>query len=165
MFTSHYELVWRVVRRFGVPGHAADDAAQQVFLVAAERLDDIVVASERSFLYGTAIRVAKAQRRRADREPPTDTVDERRASGPSPEAETELRRARALLDRVLDELGDDIREVFVLHELESLTMREIAEILGLPPGTVASRLRRAREAFREQVARLSAAPGESGGVR
>jgi RNA polymerase sigma-70 factor (ECF subfamily) len=50
----------------------------------------------------------------------------------------------------------DLRAVFTLYELEELKMNEIAELLGVPAGTVASRLRRAREHFEAQVARLQA---------
>jgi len=64
----------------------------------------------------------------------------------------------ALAERLLDELPREQREVFVLHELEQMTGREIATLTGLPIGTVRSRLRRARESFRRQLAELQ--PGE-----
>jgi RNA polymerase sigma-70 factor, ECF subfamily len=56
---------------------------------------------------------------------------------------------------VLDAMPIELRAVFVLFELEGMTSPEIAAISGLPPGTVASRLRRARERFRELVAQTS----------
>jgi RNA polymerase sigma-70 factor (ECF subfamily) len=65
-------------------------------------------------------------------------------------------RARDLLDRVLDEMDLDLRVVFVLYELEEMTMADIASSLELAPGTVASRLRRARADFGERVARYRA---------
>jgi RNA polymerase sigma-70 factor (ECF subfamily) len=49
----------------------------------------------------------------------------------------------------------DLRVVFTLHELEEMSMSEIAELVGIPAGTVASRLRRARQDFEAIVARLS----------
>jgi len=52
-----------------------------------------------------------------------------------------------MLDEVLNRLPVDLRTVFVLHELEGLEVREIAEIEGIPVGTASSRLRRAREEF------------------
>jgi RNA polymerase sigma-70 factor (ECF subfamily) len=58
---------------------------------------------------------------------------------------------------ILDELSLDLRAVFVLHELEEQTIADIATILGIPPGTAASRLRRARTLFYERVARESLA--------
>jgi RNA polymerase sigma-70 factor (ECF subfamily) len=77
---------------------------------------------------------------------------------PAPGADVALddERARRLLDDVLDRLPMDLRAVFVLAELEELTMATIAELLELPPGTVASRLRRARERFAEEAARVRA---------
>lgn len=151
MFQAHYELVWRLVRRLGVAQDAADDAAQQVFLVAAERLDDIAVGSERAFLYGTALHVARSVRRKSGREPATDRGEELICAAPRPDELMERKRARETLDVVLETLSEDLRIVFVLHEFESLTMREIAEILALPPGTIASRLRRARENFQAEL--------------
>jgi len=59
--------------------------------------------------------------------------------------------ARDLLDRVLDKMPDDLRSVFVLFELEELTVDEVAALLGLPRGTVATRLRRARVVFQKQA--------------
>jgi RNA polymerase sigma-70 factor (ECF subfamily) len=66
----------------------------------------------------------------------------------------EQRRARAALDSILEKLGDGLRSVFVLHEIEQLTMSEISDALGIAPGTVASRLRRARERFTLLAARF-----------
>ena len=56
----------------------------------------------------------------------------------------------------------DLRTVFVLFELEELTMAEIAELLGLAPGTVASRLRRARQDYGAAVHRLRLRAGKQG---
>src|SRR5262245_46546036 len=60
MFTAHHALVWRMLRRRGLDPDTAADATQQTFLVAAERLADIHLDSERAFLVGTALRVARA---------------------------------------------------------------------------------------------------------
>jgi RNA polymerase sigma-70 factor (ECF subfamily) len=72
----------------------------------------------------------------------------------NPEQLTDQRQARAMLDRVLDQMDIDLRTVFVLHEFEELNMSEIADVLEIPRGTVASRLRRARLEFRERVIAL-----------
>src|SRR5690242_16242078 len=63
MFNEHHDFIWRLVRRLGLSAGSADDAAQHVFLVAAERLTDIKPGSERAFLFGTALRVARSQSR------------------------------------------------------------------------------------------------------
>ena len=70
---------------------------------------------------------------------------------------TGQKRQRELLDGVLDGLDGDLRSVFVLYEIEELTMAEIAAALEIPPGTVASRLRRARALFSERVRALELA--------
>ena len=62
MFNDHYDFIWRLLRRLGVGSEKADDASQQVFLVAAERMQRIKEGSERSFLFGIALRVAHAGR-------------------------------------------------------------------------------------------------------
>lgn len=152
---EHFEFVWRSVRRLGVPEADADDATQQVFIVAAGKLRVIAEGSERAFLFGAALRVAshvrRAQKRRGE---VTYAVTEPEDGSPSAEELIDRRRARALLDEVLKELPLDVRAVFVLFELEEMTLSEIATLLGIPPGTAASRLRRGRELFQSAVVRL-----------
>jgi RNA polymerase sigma-70 factor (ECF subfamily) len=155
LFTAHFEFVWRSLRRLGVPAATIDDAAQEVFVVASRRLLAIVPGKEKAFLFGTALRIA-AGVRRADRRRP-DVLDETIATNLPPIDElVDRKRALELLDAIIASFPDDIRAVFVLFELEGMTMAEIAGCLGLRPGTVASRLRRAREHFRAVVARLEA---------
>ena len=62
---------------------------------------------------------------------------------------------------MLAELPLELRAVFVLYELEQMTMAEIAESLALPPGTVASRLRRARSSFEALAASALPAGGDT----
>jgi RNA polymerase sigma-70 factor (ECF subfamily) len=66
---------------------------------------------------------------------------------------------RELLDGVLDQMDESLRATFVLHEFEEMSTAEIAEVLSIPRGTVASRLRRARTEFRERVAALDGFAG------
>lgn len=152
-------LVWRLVRRLGLPAGDADDATQEVFLLAARRLADIVPGHERAFLVSAAVRIAASTRRRVERrrEVPHEP-DLLAASALTPERLLEQRQARALFDAVVDELDEELRPVFVLFEVEDLSRSEIAEALGLAEGTVASRLRRARLQFEAKVTRLLANP-------
>lgn len=156
---EHFEFVWRSVRRLGVPSADADDAAQEVFVVTARKLASIEIDREKSFLFGTAVRVASTRRRTRRRHPedPAETLDARPREGdPSPEERLELSEARAALQGILDAMNDEQRAVFVLAELEETPVREIAALLDVPVGTVSSRLRAAREAFANEVKRLSA---------
>jgi len=146
---EHFNPVWRLLRRLGVPSDSLEDAAQEVFVVLARRVEAIAPGSEKSYLFGTALRVAKGIRRRNARErlrhEPLE--DEYLRDLATPEAELERRRRLALLQELLGKLQDPERTVFVLFELEGLTLVEIARLLELPRGTVASRLRRARSRF------------------
>ena len=158
MVSAYFDFVWRSLRRLGVPETDVDDCAQQVFWVAARKLDDIQAASERAFLFSTAMRVASDARRSRSRrrEVHEDDAAEAFDPGPDPEQIADRQEARAVLDQVLDAMPMDLRAPFVLFELEELPTAEIATMLDLPAGTVASRLRRAREEFQSIVARLKA---------
>jgi RNA polymerase sigma-70 factor, ECF subfamily len=160
IFHQHYDFVWRSVRRLGVPPDGVDDAAQEVFVVVSRRLDAIERGKEKAFLFGTAMRVAAdARRARARRRQSPDEAPEPADASPAPDELVDRKRARELLDELVAQLPDDTRPVFVLFELEGMTMAEIAAVLELAPGTVASRLRRAREVFAAFVARRDAAQG------
>ena len=154
MFNEHHDFIWRLLRRLGLSTGAADDAAQHVFLVAAERVLDIKLGSERSFLFGTALRVARSQNRSDRRWVLEEDMDVRRSEAGRPEELLDHQRAIELMGRILDGMTLDLRTVFVLSELEGLTMPEVAALVEIPVGTAASRLRRAREAFRAAVAEL-----------
>ena len=124
---------------------------QQTFLVAAERLRDINPDSERAFLVGTALRVAHSLGRKTARWQLEEDMDQRIADTRSTSDE---RAAVQLCDLALSKVDPDLAEVFVMFELEGLSSPEIAAALEIPLGTVASRLRRAREQFRVVVGRL-----------
>ena len=154
MFSEHHDFIWRLLRRLGLNTGGADDAAQHVFLVAAERIVDIKLGSERSFLFGTALRVARSQSRSDRRWVLEDDMDVRLSQAGRPEELIDHQRAVDLMGRILDGMTLDLRTVFVLSELEGMTMPEVATLVEIPVGTAASRLRRAREAFRAAVAQL-----------
>lgn len=158
LFDEHFDAVWRFVRRLGVREDEVDDAVQQAFVVTSQRLSSLAPGTERSFLFGTALRVAsqarRTERRRrlsdVDPQKGVDTID----PAPNPEETTALLHARELADEVLRNMPIDLRAVFVLFEADEMSMPQIAVTLGIPVGTVASRLRRAREHFETQVKRL-----------
>jgi RNA polymerase sigma-70 factor (ECF subfamily) len=157
MVASQHAFVWRTLRRLGVPDADVDDASQQVFLVIHRRLPAIAPVSERSFLFQTTLRVASQWRRahmRRREQPGLNLVDVADDAANQEEL-IDQRRARAMLDRALSSMPLKLRAVFVLFELEELTMLEIATISDLRPGTVASRLRRARQHFKQAMAALT----------
>lgn len=158
---EHFQFLWRCLRRLGVqPDHAVDDAAQRVFEIAAKKRDQILPGNERAYLFKTALLVAAEERRRS-RRAAREAFDEvallgAKAQGPQPDEALEAQQWRTRLDTVLEALGPELRSIFVLYEFERLSSPEIAELLDLPLGTVASRLRRARSEFQATAQRLRA---------
>ncbi len=151
LVADHYGFVWRVLRGFGLTPTDAEDATQQVFMIAARKLDTIDPQRARSFVYGAALRVANNARRglRRRREVPDDDASSRpEPEERGPEALTEVAQARTLLADILEQLPEKHRRVLVLAEIEQLEVPEIAALEGVPVGTAASRLRVAREQFR-----------------
>jgi RNA polymerase sigma-70 factor, ECF subfamily len=151
LINEHYEFVWRSARRLGVRSADLDDVVQEVFVVAATRLDEIT--HELGFLFRACLHAASHSRRSVQRR--REVIDEERLEHEidrraNPEQNAETAEARAQLQAILEDMPEELRVVFVLFELEQFTMSEIAQTLGIPAGTVASRLRRAREMFLER---------------
>lgn len=161
IYDEHLDFVWRSLRRLGVSEADAPDAAQEVFVVVHRKLPEFEArAKVTTWLFGICLRVASDRRRRAGTRREVVGNDDAIASvaddAPNAEHSHERRQQRALVDRILDALPMEQRAVFVLYELEEMSGDEIAAALGIPTGTVHSRLRLAREAFRAAVARIEA---------
>jgi RNA polymerase sigma-70 factor (ECF subfamily) len=160
VYEEHFRFVWRSLRRLGVRESDVPDAVQDVFLVVHRRLSEFEGRSKVStWLFGICFRVAHdrrklahVRRRAADDEPLLDCPDDRADVA----AAAERRQGLQLLEAILDDLPLEQRAVFTLFELEGMTGEDIAETLEVPLGTVYSRLRLARDAFRRAVARLNA---------
>jgi RNA polymerase sigma-70 factor (ECF subfamily) len=167
VYDEHFALVFRNIRRLGVPDAMVDDAVQEVFLVVHRRLGDFEGRSSlKTWVLSIVAHVAKDCRRSIRRKSPhtrgegpveADTVpDERRAD---PCSSAERSEGLRLLHRVLDALDDDKRAVLVMAELEQQTTAEIAEMLGENVYTIQARLRTARREF-EQAAQRERARDE-----
>ena len=154
---SHIAFVTRVLRRAGTPRAEIDDEVQRTFIVATRRLDDIHPSAERSFLFRTALNLAAHAKRKVARrrEVDSDQAAEQVERLATPEALTDQKMTRALLNGVIDQMNATWRATFVLHELEEMSMTEVADTLGIPRGTVASRLRGARNEFRARLAAIN----------
>ncbi|MGC4094596.1 MAG: sigma-70 family RNA polymerase sigma factor [Polyangiaceae bacterium] len=152
-----YALVWRFLRRLGVPASDVDDLAQIVFARVLTRAEVVAPGAERAYLMKAAYHAAfegrravkRARERAAGIEP-----EELHSLEPQPDQSLQARQQRSLLDAALTRLTPELRAVFTLFELEELSFSEIAELLDIPRGTVASRLRKARQVFTEAVKRL-----------
>jgi len=147
LFEGHAAFVWRVLARLNIPAADLPDVSQEVFLCAHRLLATFEQrCSVSTWLYGICVRVASTHRRRLLRrreqltaEPPEGTS---RAGLLSPDIALERER----LEHVLYQLPEEQAHVFILYELEELTMSEVAAALGCPLQTAYSRLYSARKA-------------------
>lgn len=145
----HLSTVFRVLRRAGVAVSDCDDVTQEVFLVVARRIADVEPGKERAFCVGVAVRKASDYRRSVGRRPRLVENVELEAVSPSPNPEqaTAISTQLTLLDTHLRQLSLEQQEVFILVAIEELSFDEAAHALGIPAGTVSSRLHRARAAL------------------
>jgi RNA polymerase sigma-70 factor (ECF subfamily) len=159
VFRAHAAYAWRLLRRLGVAERDAHDVCHDVFIIIHRRLAHIrAQSSVRSFVYSVCVRAASDYRRsarvRRERLSDDSVVD----AGATPRSEmpdkvVEHRRLTAFLMAHLERMEDAKREVFVLYEMDELTMAEVAEIVGCPPQTAYSRLHAARKEIRAAFAR------------
>jgi RNA polymerase sigma-70 factor (ECF subfamily) len=154
-YDAHVDFVWRTLWRLGVPQESLQDAVQDVFLVVHRRRADFNGRSTvRTWIFGIVLRVAKDYRRALRRKRPTTPLDDELPDGAAdPGTRTERNEGLRVLARVLDQLDDDKRTVFVMSELEQMSVPEMAEALGANPNTIYSRLRTARDEFERAVTR------------
>lgn len=158
VYARHADFVWASLSRLGVAHDDLPDQLQEVFLVVHRRLDSYDgTCAVTTWLFGICLRVASMWRRHRKRHPEdvTDTPPEREDHR-SPEGEYARRQAAVTLARALDALTPEKRAVFVMFEVDELSCDEIAEVLGVPKGTVFTRLRAARQQFEAIAARLRA---------
>jgi RNA polymerase sigma-70 factor (ECF subfamily) len=142
-----YAVALRIVRRHDV----ADDVTQEAFMRAQRALPSFDLARPfgpwiARIAANLAVNHVRSPRAREQELP--ESHSETKASDPDPLAGVLEREASAALERALGQLPAEQRSVFVLRAMEDLSYREIAEALSLSPGTVMSRLSRAREKLR-----------------
>jgi RNA polymerase sigma-70 factor (ECF subfamily) len=167
LYTAHVGFVWRCLRRLGVRESDLMDLTQKVFLTAFVKLPSFEGRSAiTSWLFGICQRVASDYRRSAPirREVSLEETQLERLGHEHDlvHASDAGHRVR-IAEAVLAKLPEEQRLVFVLFELEELSGEQIAEMLGLPVGTVRSRLRLAREIFQREVKRLTHARAREAG--
>jgi RNA polymerase sigma-70 factor (ECF subfamily) len=161
VYREHFGFVWRSARALGIPGAALDDVVQEVFVVVHRRLPEFENRSSlRTWVSGIVLHVARRHRRTLGRKSPHELAldgpidpETLRSNARDPYETTALAEDARLLQRLLDQLDDDKREVLVLAELEELPVPEIADVLGLKLNTAYSRLRLARAEFDQALAR------------
>ena len=159
LFREEAPFVGRTLRYLGVAEAQVPDACQEVFLVVHQKLATFVGGPIRAWIRQICVHVAQNQRRsiRRRRE---DTVDEP-PEGVAEACQQETVEQRQLRDRLLallDQLPAQQRAVFVLFELEELTMAETAIAVGCPLQTAYSRLHSARAGIRSAFASVGGEP-------
>jgi RNA polymerase sigma-70 factor (ECF subfamily) len=156
IYREHFAFAWRTARRMAMSEANADDVVQDTFLVVHRRLSEYDARSSmRGWIYGILARVVADHRRRArrkdkpltslDADPRGADVLESRDASPATAAETS--EGWSILERLLEQLPDELRETLVLSKLEGLSAPEIAECVGANVNTVYSRLRTATQRF------------------
>jgi RNA polymerase sigma-70 factor (ECF subfamily) len=157
IFHDHFEHVWHMLRRLGVPPADLEDLTQEVFVTFYRRRSDYDPSRRLlPWLLGIAHRVALAHQRRRWRKievlgvEPSD-IDN---GGALPDERLALEQDRALVTQALGCIELDRRAVFVMHELDGASMPEIADALRIPLNTAYSRLRLARADFALAVQRF-----------
>lgn len=155
LFRAHAPFVASFLARMGAPGDEMDDLLQEVFLVAHRRGGYVPGAARPStWLAEIAIRVgANARRARQRRDRPEQDHIEGLPGSDGPEQALAQQQRRALIQRCLGRLDDEHRAVLILHELNDEPCAEIAAALGVPVGTVHSRLHTARKQFQKAWSR------------
>jgi RNA polymerase sigma-70 factor (ECF subfamily) len=155
---AHGDFVWATLQRLGARDADLEDRFQEVFLVVHQRGAEFEGRSRiTTWLFGICLRVMAAHRRRAwvRRERVSDDLPEARSTD-APDHDLEAADARRRLAEILDAMDLDRRAVFVMAVLEEMPADEIATILGVPVGTVYSRLHAARAQFESALRRLEA---------
>jgi RNA polymerase sigma-70 factor (ECF subfamily) len=162
MYESMVDYVWNVVCRMGVPQADAEDVVQEVFVTVYRRLGEFEGRAQlKTWVFTITAHLVQHYfrthaRRPGDRATAKGTeiqsLVDQREDGPA--SAVERKERYDALDRVLAQLDEAKRLVFVLAEVEQLTLVEIGEIVGANPNTVATRLRAARQAFEKALARF-----------
>jgi RNA polymerase sigma-70 factor, ECF subfamily len=154
VFADHADYVLGLLRRLGVSERDVQDVAQEVFMVIHAQLPRFEGRSSlKTWVCGIALRRAadyrrKAHRRRESALQPADLP----SSAAQAESAIEQRQSLARVERALAQLPEKQLHVFVLYELEELSMAEVARAVGCPRFTAYTRLRAARRALFAQLA-------------
>ena len=157
LYAQHAVFVGRIIKRLASPGPHVEDLLQETFIVAfKQRASFQGRSSVETWLYGIAENLCWRYRRGLSR---FNVFHGRMSSHDDheqprlPSDELEKKEAIAAVQRALAKLSFKQREVFVLYELEGREGDEIASMIGIPAGTVWTRLHQARKSFKKVMER------------
>jgi RNA polymerase sigma-70 factor, ECF subfamily len=147
-----HRFVFRVAFALLRNAHDAEDIAQETFLKLYRNGRWHGIRDERAFLARAAWRLALDLRRA----PVLDAADVEADAMPSrtasPEQQAMSAGSAAAIHRLIDALPEELRQPLVLAGIDEMTSREIAAVMGIPEGTVRTRLMRARQLLKEKLA-------------
>jgi RNA polymerase sigma-70 factor, ECF subfamily len=150
----HLDAGYQLARWLMRNEHDAEDVVQEASLRAFRYFRTFTGGNGRAWFLRIVRNTCRGWRRRRF-QPPTDPFDEAQHSGAYPTSDPEALLLHtddiALVKRALSDLPDRFRELLVLRELEGLSYQELTDVVGIPIGTVMSRLSRARQAFRSAL--------------
>ena len=150
----HLDAAYRLARWLMRNEFDAEDAVQEASLRAFRYFRTFTGGNGRAWFLRIVRNTCCSWRSRSV-QALTDLFDEEQHSSARPASDPETLVLHTdditLIERTLSNLPDRFREVLVLRELEDLTYREIADVMGIPIGTVMSSLSRARQAFRSAL--------------
>lgn len=158
LYALHAPFLLRVVERLTGSGAHVEDLVQEVFIVAHRRRAELRDGDEvRGWLYRVTANLARQHKRSLWRRFRLSRAFEHEPLGapPRPDELADRRERAASVRRAVLDLPFVHREAFVLVELEGLDARSTAALLGVPEGTVSSRLSTARRLFKERWQRTS----------
>lgn len=164
VYEQTVEFVWQAARRLGVRAADADDVVQDVFVVVHRRLTEFEGRAQlKTWVFKILAHVVKHYFRTHARRPgdaASGSESELHAlvanQEQGPAGALERSEALRVVDHLLAQLDHDKRMVFVLAELEEMTLVEIADVVETNANTVASRLRAARKEFEKALSRFRA---------
>jgi RNA polymerase sigma-70 factor (ECF subfamily) len=160
-FEEQFDFIHRSLRRQGVSSADVDDLMQEVFIAMWRGWAQFDQTRPlRAWLWGIAFRVARNHLRRRWREVSRNDIDIADDAAPG-EANLLAAQARALVLRALARLPEKYRTPLVLHELDGISVNQLAAQLSMPLATAYTRVRRARLAFAQAIGELERAePGQ-----
>jgi RNA polymerase sigma-70 factor, ECF subfamily len=160
---KYQDRIYRLIQRLVNGSDVVDDLAQEVFIRAYRSLGDFKGESSLyTWLYKIALNLCRNHYRTQGRRPAHEELDEADgatgsvAAGGTPEEEVFRREFWEHLRRGLEELPAEQREAVVFCDLEGMSYEEMAEVMGVPIGTVRSRIFRGRRALQGRLATFHA---------
>ncbi len=152
---KHQDEIYEYARYLLRNASDAEDVAQEVLLRAWSKMGTFNILSARSWIkrttHNACIDLIRKREATTNKEYPLESIEQKPESADGPEKQAETQELQAYLHEVIEQLPDNLRNVFVLHELQGHNHRQISKILQIPVNTSKTHLMRARQQLRSQL--------------